>query len=300
MTGRPDVDPAHKPGTGKRAEFCPGAHGGKNWPPIAFSPQTRMIYIPANNNLCGSHHGQRRSIHAGPALRRRRRQPADSIAPGADHFGEVQAWNVDTGQQVWTHNYPKSPELGLDAGDRRRSGVQRRHQRSQDPRVRRDNRQAAVGVPDQLGHRRAADVVHRSTASSTSPCIRAGAATRAACRRRSTACFPASTGSAGGRRRLGVRARSEPKAQSPKLKAQRAKEANDMLKLFRTILPAFVAGLAGAWLAIAAWPVTTDAQGYRPPRLADGHPDLNGIWQALNEANYDIQMHMARPAHGAA
>ena len=35
---------------------------------------------------------------------------------------------------------------------------------------------------------------------------------------------------------------------------------------------------------------------YRAPRLADGHPDLNGIWQALNEANYDIQMHVARPA----
>ena len=70
-----------------------------------------------------------------------------------------------------------------------------------------------------------------------------------------------------------------------------------MLKLFRTVLPAFVAGLAGAWLAIATWPVATDAQGYRPPRLADGHPELNGIWQALNEANFDIQMHAARPAH---
>jgi hypothetical protein len=69
-----------------------------------------------------------------------------------------------------------------------------------------------------------------------------------------------------------------------------------MQKLIRTIVPAFVAGLAGAWLAIAAWPVATDAQGYRPPRLADGHPDLNGIWQALNEANYDIQIHAARPA----
>src|SRR5439155_10210419 len=31
-------------------------------------------------------------------------------------------------------------------------------------------------------------------------------------------------------------------------------------------------------------------------RLADGRPDLNGIWQALNEANYDLQPHMARPA----
>ena len=35
---------------------------------------------------------------------------------------------------------------------------------------------------------------------------------------------------------------------------------------------------------------------YRAPRNADGHPDLSGIWQALNEANYDIELHMARPA----
>jgi hypothetical protein len=69
-----------------------------------------------------------------------------------------------------------------------------------------------------------------------------------------------------------------------------------MRKLIRRVLPAFVSGVAGAWLAIAAWPVASEAQGYRPPRLADGHPDLNGIWQALNEANYDIQMHVARPA----
>src|SRR5262249_33040316 len=54
-TGKPEVDPAHKPGTGKAAEYCPNAHGGKNWPPIAFSPQTRMIYVPANNNLCGGY-----------------------------------------------------------------------------------------------------------------------------------------------------------------------------------------------------------------------------------------------------
>jgi hypothetical protein len=34
---------------------------------------------------------------------------------------------------------------------------------------------------------------------------------------------------------------------------------------------------------------------YRAPRL-DGHPDLNGIWQAVNSANWDIQAHPAGPA----
>ena len=36
---------------------------------------------------------------------------------------------------------------------------------------------------------------------------------------------------------------------------------------------------------------------YRAPRGPDGvHPDLNGIWQALNEANYDLELHMAKAA----
>lgn len=43
-------------------------------------------------------------------------------------------------------------------------------------------------------------------------------------------------------------------------------------------------------------PLAGQTAAYRAPRLADGKPDLNGIWQALNEANYDLQAHMARAA----
>ncbi len=114
-TGRPQVDPARKPGTGKRADFCPNLHGGKNWPPIAFSPKTRMIYIPANNNICGTSMGAAEVTYT-PGRNFTGTTPVrdapSPVNPGADHFGEVQAWNVDTGQKVWTHNYAKSPNWG--------------------------------------------------------------------------------------------------------------------------------------------------------------------------------------------
>ena len=109
-TGRPDVDPARKPGTGKTADFCPSHWGGKNWPPIAFSPKTRMIYIPANENLCGTLVGRPPTYTAGSSF-----TGATStlyLAPGAKHIGEVQAWNVDTGQRVWTHTYGASANWG--------------------------------------------------------------------------------------------------------------------------------------------------------------------------------------------
>ena len=110
-TGRPQVDPERKPGTGKIATFCPNAHGGKNWPPAAFNPQTRMIYIPANNNLCGSMMGVPVTYTAGRGFAGTQSQPG-ALKPGADHVGEVQAWNVDTGEKVWTHIYRRSPNWG--------------------------------------------------------------------------------------------------------------------------------------------------------------------------------------------
>ena len=109
-TGRPDVDPAHKPGTGKQVTFCPSLWGGKNWPPIAFSPKTRMIYIPANENLCETMVGA--PVTYSPGQRYVGATYTFSMAPGADHVGEVQAWNIDTGKRVWTHTYPTSPNWG--------------------------------------------------------------------------------------------------------------------------------------------------------------------------------------------
>ncbi len=70
-----------------------------------------------------------------------------------------------------------------------------------------------------------------------------------------------------------------------------------MQKTLSGVIIAIVAAAGGALVAMWATPLAGQAPAaYRAPRAADGKPDLNGIWQALNEANYDLEMHMARPA----
>ena len=157
-TGRPDVDLAHKSGVDKLADFCPSWHGGKNWEPGAYSPKTRMVYIPTQENICAVMVG--RILETPSGGRRAATTIQMYVVPGADHISEVQAWNVDTGKKVWSHNFAKSPNWGPDAGDRRRLGLQRRNERSPLPRVRRGDRRSAVGIPDKLGRLRAALVLH--------------------------------------------------------------------------------------------------------------------------------------------
>ena len=69
-----------------------------------------MIYIPANENLCSDAIGA--PISYKPGERFTGTTTGFYIAPGADHIGEVQAWNVDTGKRAWTHQYKTSQNWG--------------------------------------------------------------------------------------------------------------------------------------------------------------------------------------------
>jgi len=112
-TGRPEVDLAHKPGTGKAAQFCPGLWGGKDWPYDAYNPKTGLVYIPANENHCNNLEGKVEE-----------RVPGQwwtgvaipdfhfSVDTKAGFFGQILAYDINTGKRAWRNLYSGSMMWG--------------------------------------------------------------------------------------------------------------------------------------------------------------------------------------------
>src|SRR6266705_974373 len=100
-TGRPAYDPERKPARGKTVTFCPSLWGGKDWPPAAYNPKTGLVYVPAHENLCSTLQGEDKTPTYEPGKRFVGMNPQGtkmSVADGADHIGELQAWDLKTGQ----------------------------------------------------------------------------------------------------------------------------------------------------------------------------------------------------------
>ena len=54
----------------------------------------------------------------------------------------------------------------------------------------------------------------------------------------------------------------------------------------------WVCGVVSVFFLVPSIAVA-QSDGYRAPRTAEGTPDLNGIWQAINTAHWDIEPHGA-------
>ena len=63
------------------------------------------------------------------------------------------------------------------------------------------------------------------------------------------------------------------------------------------VVAAAVAAVAmTATFRIAEQPLAGQTRAYRAPRTPDGKPNLSGVWQALNTANWDLLDHAPRPS----
>src|SRR6202158_837018 len=56
-----------------------------------------------------------------------------------------------------------------------------------------------------------------------------------------------------------------------------------------------IAVAAAAVLAVVSLSVSRSAGQAQRRARTDGHPNFSGVWQALNEANWDLEAHAARP-----
>ncbi|SEM23906.1 alcohol dehydrogenase (cytochrome c) [Pseudoxanthomonas sp. GM95] len=98
--GKPVTDPEMRPTVDKEVFTCPSFLGGKNWWPISVSPDTHMAYVPTLHT-CMTMKGAAVSYKAGlPFLGETFLVKRDPAFP--NHWGSVQAIDLNTGKQAWT------------------------------------------------------------------------------------------------------------------------------------------------------------------------------------------------------
>lgn len=105
----PFVKRHHTPPTTKGTLECPGAVGGSQYSPLAYSPETQAVYV-SGINLCmylkveyENHNGEKQFA-------------GDRVVPkGTSKTGTFTAVGTDTGKVIWQHSMPTPMDGGATA-----------------------------------------------------------------------------------------------------------------------------------------------------------------------------------------
>lgn len=115
-TGRPINNEELQPAVGKTVVgVCPAAPGAKDWQPSAYSPRTKLLYVP-HQHLCMNWKSSEVGYIAGtPYLG----ATVDMYAGPGGHRGEFMAWDPVARKKVWaiTENFPVWSGALVTAGD---------------------------------------------------------------------------------------------------------------------------------------------------------------------------------------
>ena len=116
QSGALKYNPAKEPRAGETVrDICPASPGAKDWQPSAWSPRTRLVYLP-HQNLCQDAETYQVSYIAGTPY-----VGLDAkIKPGpGGHRGEFDAWDPVARRKVWSlkENFPVWSGTLATAGD---------------------------------------------------------------------------------------------------------------------------------------------------------------------------------------
>src|SRR5690606_14528240 len=115
-SGALKYNPHKEPRMGKAVrDICPASPGAKDWQPSAYSPRTKLLYLP-HQNLCQDAVSYQASYISGtPYL------GVDAVmraGPGGNR-GEFSAWDPAAGKKTWTikEKFPVWSGAVVTAGD---------------------------------------------------------------------------------------------------------------------------------------------------------------------------------------
>jgi alcohol dehydrogenase (cytochrome c) len=113
-TGKPSYNSAMIPKLGAGpTTYCPSAWGGKNWFGASIDEKDGILYTPANDNLCSVATAQKPTFKPGePYVGEGLDDLVLALHPGADHVGELQAWDINTNKKLWQHDFKDSQNFG--------------------------------------------------------------------------------------------------------------------------------------------------------------------------------------------
>jgi PQQ-dependent dehydrogenase (methanol/ethanol family) len=115
-SGKPIEDPSKRTHEGVVTKYiCPSSTGGKEFVPSAYSPRTRLLYIPAHN-VCMDYEGvEANYIEGTPYL-----GASVKMYPGPGNYrGELVAWDPVNARKIWgtKYNFPLYSGVLATAGD---------------------------------------------------------------------------------------------------------------------------------------------------------------------------------------
>jgi alcohol dehydrogenase (cytochrome c) len=98
VTGEKTIDPSLLPDRNHTVTVCPHGGGGRNWLPTSYNPETKLLYVAAQEtcmDLTPADPGQRGFLSSGVNITMRPRRDSDG------RYGRLEAINLEQRRSVW-------------------------------------------------------------------------------------------------------------------------------------------------------------------------------------------------------